>query len=114
MLIVRRSPSRRTSSCVPTGICTPTPCETSVLCHGTRRPNLLWYLQIEKVYETGRTMRLGEKLQHLREVEGQLRGLERPLSLTDVTRLMREELGVSLSLPYLSQIERGSRPHLTG
>src|SRR3954467_13040211 len=26
---------------------------------------------------------------------------------------MREQLGESLSLPYLSQIERGARPHLT-
>jgi hypothetical protein len=27
---------------------------------------------------------------------------------------MRAELGKALSLPYLSQIERGARPHLTG
>ena len=58
-------------------------------------------------------MRLGEKLQHLRAVEGQLRGLGRPLSLTDVVRDMRGQLGESLSLPYLSQIESGARPHLT-
>jgi transcriptional regulator with XRE-family HTH domain len=59
-------------------------------------------------------MTLGEKLQHLREVEGQLRGLGRPLFMTEVARLMQAELGTALSLPYLSQIERGSRPHLTG
>jgi hypothetical protein len=59
-------------------------------------------------------VRLGEKLQHLRTIEGQLRGLGRPLSLTEVVRFMREELGESLSLPYLSQIEGGARPHLTG
>jgi transcriptional regulator with XRE-family HTH domain len=58
-------------------------------------------------------VRLGEKLQNLRAVEGQLRGLNRPLSLTEVVRSMREELGEALSLPYLSQIERGARPHLT-
>ena len=58
-------------------------------------------------------MRLGEKLQHLRAVEGQLHGLDRSLSLTEVVRDMRERLGESLSLPYLSQIESGARPHLT-
>jgi transcriptional regulator with XRE-family HTH domain len=58
-------------------------------------------------------VRLGEKLQNLRTVEGQLRGLGRALSLTEVVRSMREELGDSLSLPYLSQIESGARPHLT-
>jgi transcriptional regulator with XRE-family HTH domain len=56
---------------------------------------------------------LAEKLQHLRAVEGQLRGLGRPLSKSELARLMRAELGESLSLPYLSQIENGSRPHLT-
>ena len=59
-------------------------------------------------------MTLGEKLQHLRAVEGQLRGLDRSLTMTEVARFMRAELGTALSLPYLSQIERGLRPHLTG
>jgi transcriptional regulator with XRE-family HTH domain len=58
-------------------------------------------------------MQLADKLQHLRAIEGQLRGLGRPLSKTQVARLMRAELGQSLSLPYLSQIESGARPHLT-
>ncbi|MEA2641564.1 MAG: hypothetical protein QOF51_2958 [Chloroflexota bacterium] len=58
-------------------------------------------------------MRLAEKLQHLREIEGQLRGLGRPLSKAEVVRLMQAELGQGLSLPYLSQIESGTRPHLT-
>jgi hypothetical protein len=57
---------------------------------------------------------MAEKLQHLRAVEGQLRGLGRPLTKTEVVRLMRAEQGEGLSLPYLSQIESGSRPHLTG
>ncbi len=59
-------------------------------------------------------MTLGEKLQHLRMVEGELRGLGRPLTMTEVVRYMRAELGEGLSLPYLSQIEGGTRPHLTG
>ncbi|MBM2811066.1 MAG: hypothetical protein HW416_1825 [Chloroflexi bacterium] len=58
-------------------------------------------------------MRLAEKLEHLRSVEGQLRGLGRPLNKAEMARLMRVELGESLSLPYLSQIESGARPHLT-
>lgn len=58
-------------------------------------------------------MKLAEKVQHLRHVEGHLRGLSRPLTKTEVVHLMRRELGESLSLPYLSQIESGARPHLT-
>ncbi len=58
-------------------------------------------------------MHLAEKLQHLRAIEGDLRGLGRPLSKTEVVRLMRAELGTALSLPYLSQIESGARTHLT-
>ena len=58
-------------------------------------------------------MRLSEKLEHLRQVEGSLRGLGRPLTKTEVAQLMRIELGQALSLPYLSQIESGARPHLT-
>jgi transcriptional regulator with XRE-family HTH domain len=34
------------------------------------------------------------------------------MSMTEVVRSMREQ-GEALSLPYLSQIERGARPHLT-
>jgi hypothetical protein len=58
-------------------------------------------------------MLLREKLEHLRAVEGQLRGFGRPLRKTELVRLMREETGNALSLPYLSQIERGGRKHLT-
>jgi hypothetical protein len=58
-------------------------------------------------------MLLHEKLEHLRAVEGQLRGLGRPLRKTELVRLMRKEIGDALSLPYLSQIERGGRRHLT-
>lgn len=58
-------------------------------------------------------MKLAEKVQHLRLVEGHLRGFSRPLTKTEIVRLMRRELGESLSLPYLSQIETGARLHLT-
>ena len=67
-------------------------------------------LQIANI---GGGMRLAEKLRHLREIEGQLRGRGRPLSKTEVVSLMKSEIGESLSLPYLSQIESGARPHLT-
>lgn len=58
-------------------------------------------------------MSLGEKLRYLREVEGALRGLDRALSQQEVVRAIREESGASLSQSYLSQIESGTRPHLT-
>src|SRR5208283_2330227 len=58
-------------------------------------------------------MRLGEKLRYLREVEGTLRGLNRELSQLEMARLVRSELGKSISQSYLSQIESGARPHLT-
>src|SRR5947209_2334462 len=58
-------------------------------------------------------MTLGEKLRYLREVEGTLRGLERELSQQELARLMQKEQGKSISQSYLSQIESGTRPHLT-
>ena len=58
-------------------------------------------------------MHLSEKLEHLRSLEGQLRGLGRSITKSELARAMRAELGASLSVPYLSQIEGGSRPHLT-
>ena len=58
-------------------------------------------------------MRLGEKLRYLREVEGTLRGLSRELSQLEMARLVKKELGKSISQSYLSQIENGARPHLT-
>jgi transcriptional regulator with XRE-family HTH domain len=61
----------------------------------------------------GGPMRLADKLRHLRAVEGQLRGIGRPLTKVELVRLMNEELGEALSMPYLSQIETGARPHLT-
>jgi transcriptional regulator with XRE-family HTH domain len=58
-------------------------------------------------------MKLGEKLRYLREVEGTLRGLSREMTQQEVVRAMKTELRDSISQSYLSQIESGSRPHLT-
>lgn len=58
-------------------------------------------------------MTLGEKLRYLREVEGTLRGLDRAMTQHEVTFAVKRELDQPLSQSYLSQIERGTRPHLT-
>ena len=58
-------------------------------------------------------MPLADKLRGLRRVEGELRGLGRPLSQGELVRLLREEQGEPLSQSYLSQIESGARPHMT-
>ena len=58
-------------------------------------------------------MRLGEKIRYLREVEGTLRGLGREMTQQELVRAIKAELRQSISQSYLSQIERGSRPHLT-
>jgi transcriptional regulator with XRE-family HTH domain len=58
-------------------------------------------------------MNLAEKIKHLREVEGELRGLNRPMTQTEIARAMQEELGESISQAYLSQLESAKRLHLT-
>jgi len=58
-------------------------------------------------------MNLAEKLKHLRKIEGDLRGLNRPMTQMEVVTAMREELQESLSQAYLSQLESGRRVHLT-
>ena len=58
-------------------------------------------------------MKLGEKIRYLREVEGSLRGLGRPMTQQEIVRAVRRELGKSISQSYLSQIESGARPHMT-
>lgn len=58
-------------------------------------------------------MRIAEKLQHLRFVEGTHRGLGRPMTKAEVVRSMRDELGESISHPYLCQLEGGARVHMT-
>jgi transcriptional regulator with XRE-family HTH domain len=68
----------------------------------------------------GAFVKLGEKIRYLREVEGSLRGLGRPLTQLELVRAIREERGKgkggrgqTISQSYLSQIENGSRPHMT-
>jgi transcriptional regulator with XRE-family HTH domain len=58
-------------------------------------------------------MKLGEKIRYLREMEGALRGLGREMTQQEVVRAVKRELRQSISQAYLSQIERGARPHLT-
>lgn len=58
-------------------------------------------------------MNLAEKIKHLRDVEGELRGLNRPMTQVEVVRAMQEELQDHLSQAYLSQLESGKRVHLT-
>ena len=58
-------------------------------------------------------MTLGEKLRYLRLMEGNLRGLNREMTQQQVVRAIRKELGQGISQSYLSQIENGTRPHLT-
>src|SRR6202008_2620419 len=58
-------------------------------------------------------MTLGEKIRYLREVEGSLREFGRPMTQQEIVRAVKQELGKSISQSYLSQIERGSGPHIT-
>ena len=58
-------------------------------------------------------MTTGEKIRYLREVEGSLRGLGRPMTQQELVRAIRQELRKSISQSYLSQIENGVRPHMT-
>jgi transcriptional regulator with XRE-family HTH domain len=70
-------------------------------------------------------MKLGEKIRYLREVEGSLRGLGRPMTQQEIVNAIREEFAknrgrdkarnkaASISQSYLSQIESGARPHMT-
>jgi transcriptional regulator with XRE-family HTH domain len=58
-------------------------------------------------------MTLGEKLRYLRSMEGTLRGLNRDMTQQEVVGAIKTELSETISQAYLSQIERGVRPHLT-
>lgn len=58
-------------------------------------------------------MTLGAKVSRLRVLEGHARGLGRELTQAEVAGGVRQ-LGGRMSQSYLSQIENGSRPHLTG
>ena len=58
-------------------------------------------------------MTLGEKIRYLREVEGTVRGFDRAMTQQEMVRAIAKEMKKSLSQSYLSQIESGTRPHLT-
>src|SRR3954463_4492300 len=58
-------------------------------------------------------MTLGQKLRQLRHLEGDLRGLGRELTQTELGRAIQAELGESISQSYLSLIEKGARKHLS-
>src|ERR1043166_4954644 len=58
-------------------------------------------------------MKLGEKLRYLRLMEGNLRGFGREMTQQEVVKAVNRELKMKISQSYLSQIENGSRPHLT-
>ena len=58
-------------------------------------------------------MTVGQKLKVLRELEGRCRGRGQGLSKAEMVKLIREELGERISLPYLSQLEAGKRAHMT-
>ena len=58
-------------------------------------------------------MKLGEKLNHLRMLEGHARGLGREMPQAEVARAVREEQQGTISQSYLSQLEGGSRTHMT-
>jgi hypothetical protein len=58
-------------------------------------------------------MTLAEKIRYLREVEGSMRSLGRAMTQLELVRAIRKEQGKSISQSYVSQIEGGSRPHMT-
>src|SRR5260370_24126200 len=82
-------------------------------------PNIVLDRDSEKQYVlcrlqyVGSSMTLGNKLRSLRSVEGSLRGLGRPMTQQELAKAMKKEVGRGLSQAYLSQIESGTRPHLT-
>lgn len=58
-------------------------------------------------------MTLAQKLRQLRHLEGDLRGLGRPLTQSELVRAVRAEMGKPISQSYLSLIEKGAREHLS-
>ena len=58
-------------------------------------------------------MTLGDKIRYLREVEGSLRGLDRPITQQELVQAVAKEQRKKISQSYISQIENGSRPHMT-
>src|ERR1700728_4298464 len=63
-------------------------------------------------------MKLSDKIRYLREVEGNLRGLNRAMTQQELVRAIQTDSRTAngkatISQSYLSQIESGARPHLT-
>ena len=58
-------------------------------------------------------MTAGEKIRHLRVIEGRLRGLDREMTQSELVTAIKKEMKKSISQPYLSQLESGRRKHLT-
>jgi transcriptional regulator with XRE-family HTH domain len=58
-------------------------------------------------------MTLAQKLRQLRHLEGDLRGLGREISQSELVRAIKTELGETISQSYLSLIEKGARKHLS-
>src|SRR5215831_6856321 len=58
-------------------------------------------------------MTLAQKLRQLRQLEGDLRGLGREISQSELVRAIRSELDETISQSYLSLIEKGRRQHLS-
>ena len=79
----------------------------------TYQIDFLTHIAICNITITIWNMKLGEKIRYLREVEGSLRGLGRPMTQQEIVKAVRQELRKSISQSYLSQIESGARPHMT-
>src|SRR6266853_1372546 len=58
-------------------------------------------------------MTLGGRLINKKKMKGTLRGLGREMTQQEVVRAIKREARDSISQSYLSQIENGSRRHLT-
>jgi transcriptional regulator with XRE-family HTH domain len=65
-------------------------------------------------------MKLSDKIRYLREVEGSVRGFNRAMTQQELVRAIQQENAygkkaskATISQSYLSQIESGTRPHLT-
>src|SRR4051812_38851620 len=58
-------------------------------------------------------MTLAQKLRQLRQLEGDLRGLGRELTQSELVRAIKAELDANISQSYLSLIEKGARKHLS-
>jgi transcriptional regulator with XRE-family HTH domain len=58
-------------------------------------------------------MNVAAKIRYLRSVEGHLRGLDREMTQKEIVAAIKREMKKSISQSYLSQLENGTRKHLT-